>query len=76
MGDGGNREGLTNHWETDVDGISAFTNGVDYGYGRVLANATHAEWMWYKVVAEGEEWERGVIRGSVVGDRVVVERKL
>ena len=21
-----------------MDGISAFTNGVDYGYGRVLAN--------------------------------------
>ena len=47
IGDGGNRELLYDVWDPAMAGISAFHNGMYYGYGTLAVyNATHAMWEW------------------------------
>lgn len=59
IGDGGNREGLYDHWEDAADWI-AVQNGQHYGRGDLLVvNETHARWQWWPngyTEADDEAW--------------------
>ena len=65
IGDGGNREKLSNDWVLDKNEISAYKNGIDYGYGKLIANSTHVEWTWYK----------NNLKDMEASDRLVVKRR-
>jgi len=59
IGDGGNREGLYDYWESSAEWI-AVQNGQHYGRGDLLVvNETHARWQWWPngyTEAEDEAW--------------------
>jgi hypothetical protein len=60
IGDGGNREGLYDHWDAAAPEWVAVQNGQHFGRGDLLVvNTTHARWQWWPNArgdAEDEAW--------------------
>ena len=54
IGDGGNREGLSNQWRSP-NKISEYRNGVAFGYGKLRTNETHLVWEWYAILDEDDD---------------------
>ena len=81
IGDGGNREGLYDHWQGGDGGEPlewvAFTEGSHYGRGELtVENASHLRWRWWPNGAKTRATGRGAESGGAVsggGDEPAAE---
>ena len=58
IGDGGNHEGLYDHWSSPAPDWVSFRSGAHFGRGDLLVvNKTHLRWQWWPNSADASEDE-------------------